>query len=34
MPWHVMGDCESYDTARADFEWEFPDDYNPAVDCL
>jgi acetyl-CoA synthetase len=34
MAWHVIEDYESYETARADFEWEFPDDYNPAVDCL
>jgi acetyl-CoA synthetase len=34
MTWHVMPDYETYDRALADFEWEFPDQYNPAVDCL
>ncbi len=34
MPWHVMPDFESYDRARADFTWDLPDRYNPAIDCL
>jgi len=34
MPWHAMPDFETYEAARSGFEWSFPDDYNPAVDCL
>ena len=34
MAWHVMPDYDSYDAAREQFAWSFPDEYNPAVDCL
>jgi len=34
MAWHVMPDYDSYDAAREQFEWSFPEEYNPAVDCL
>jgi len=32
--WHVMGDYDSHERARTEFEWAFPDRYNPAHDCL
>ncbi len=34
MVWHVMPTYDRYEQARADFEWDLPDRYNPAVDFL
>jgi acetyl-CoA synthetase len=34
MAWHVTGDFERHDRAREEFEWDLPEAYNPAVDCL
>jgi len=34
MTWHVMPEYDSYERARAAFEWDLPERYNPAVDCL
>jgi acetyl-CoA synthetase len=34
MAWHVTGDFETYEDAREGFEWDLPEAYNPAVDCL
>jgi acetyl-CoA synthetase len=34
MAWQVMESFESYDRARAEFAWDLPEQYNPAVDFL
>ncbi|RXK49463.1 acyl-CoA synthetase [Halorientalis pallida] len=34
MPWSVMPDFDSYAAAREEFQWDFPDRFNPAVDFL
>ncbi|WP_338727123.1 AMP-binding protein [Haladaptatus sp. DJG-WS-42] len=34
MAWHVTVPTESYDTARDQFEWNLPDDYNLAHDLV
>ena len=34
MSWRVMPSFDSYDEARASFEWDLPDEYNPATDFL
>lgn len=34
MAWHVMEAFPDYERARATFEWDPPDSYNPAVDLL
>ncbi|WP_336360758.1 AMP-binding protein [Haladaptatus sp. ZSTT2] len=34
MAWHVTVPTESYDTARDQFEWDLPDDYNLAHDLV
>jgi acetyl-CoA synthetase len=34
MPWDVRLDHDDYDTAREEFRWDLPDDYNIAYDCL
>ena len=34
MTWHVSVPTESYDVARDEFSWAFPDDYNAATDLL
>ena len=34
MTWHVSLDGESYEDARASFEWDLPDDYNLGHDLL
>jgi acetyl-CoA synthetase len=32
--WQVMPTYDDYEAARADFEWELPDAYNPGVDTV
>jgi acetyl-CoA synthetase len=34
MAFHVMPGFDTYERARAEFEWDLPESYNPAVDCL
>ena len=34
MPWQVTLDQVSYEQAREEFSWDFPEDYNIARDCL
>ncbi|WP_207592267.1 AMP-binding protein [Halomontanus rarus] len=34
MSWQIMPQYDSYERARADFEWDLPETYNPAVDFL
>ncbi|WP_433629983.1 acyl-CoA synthetase [Halomicrococcus sp. NG-SE-24] len=34
MVWHVSLDFDTYEQAREEFAWDFPDDYNIAWDCL
>ncbi len=34
MSWTVMPSFDDYETAHAEFSWDVPPDYNPAVDCL
>jgi len=34
MSWQIMPTYDSLDEAHEEFEWELPDDYNPARDCL
>lgn len=34
MPWHISSDFDTYEQACREFEWDFPDDYNIARDCL
>jgi acetyl-CoA synthetase len=34
MVWHASTDYNTYERAREEFEWGFPDDYNIAWDCL
>ncbi|RZH68409.1 acyl-CoA synthetase [Natrinema altunense] len=34
MAWTVMPTYDDYETARAAFTWDLPDEYNPAVDFL
>ncbi|MDF9744938.1 acyl-CoA synthetase [Natrinema salsiterrestre] len=34
MTWTVMPTYDDYETARAEFAWDLPDEYNPAVDFL
>ncbi|ADD04421.1 acyl-CoA synthetase [Natrialba magadii ATCC 43099] len=34
MSWTVMPTFDDYDRAREEFEWDLPDDFNPAVDFL
>ncbi|WP_114579020.1 acyl-CoA synthetase [Saliphagus sp. LR7] len=34
MPWHITLDYDTYKEARKEFEWDFPDGYNIARDCL
>ncbi|SEO25941.1 acetyl-CoA synthetase [Halogranum amylolyticum] len=34
MTWHVSVPTDSYDVAREEFSWEFPDGYNAAHDLL
>ena len=34
MPWHLSLDYDSYETAREEFAWDIPEDYNAARDFL
>jgi len=34
MTWQIMPTYDSLETAREQFRWELPDDYNPAADLL
>ncbi|WP_226004507.1 acyl-CoA synthetase [Natrinema salinisoli] len=34
MAWTVMPTYDDYETARTEFAWDLPDEYNPAVDFL
>ncbi|MEF8786401.1 MAG: AMP-dependent synthetase, partial [Haloarculaceae archaeon] len=34
MSWHLTLAEDTYEAARENFAWEFPEDYNIAWDCL
>ena len=34
MGWQIMPSYDSYAEARESFQWQLPETYNPAVDCL
>jgi acetyl-CoA synthetase len=34
MPWQVMPEFETYERARREFEWDLPEQFNPARDLL
>jgi acetyl-CoA synthetase len=34
VTWHITLDYDTYEAAREGFEWDFPDGYNIAWDCL
>ena len=31
MPWKIMPEFDSYESARREFEWDLPETYNPAA---